>query len=251
MLLPQDRRRLERQRILTRVLSFFSYGLGVFWLKYLLWYRISELKRVRRRFAEIVSQAKAPLIICPNHLTMIDSAIIIWALAPFRRIIVNPQYYPWNLPERKNFFNNIFLRFFCYLTRCIPVERRGPPEETRRVLDKIQKLLLCRESIMIFPEGHRSRNGRVDTENYAYGVGRILQEVPSAKVLCVYLRGEHQETYGSQPRWGDKFYLDMELIAPASEQKSLRGGRDISSQIIAKLVEMEHKYFAAAHDYWK
>ena len=104
---------------------------------------------------------------------------------------------------------------------------------------------------MIFPEGHRSRNGRVDTENYAYGVGRILQEVPSAKVLCVYLRGEHQETYGSQPRWGDKFYLDMELIAPASEQKSLRGGRDISSQIIAKLVEMEHKYFAAAHDYWK
>jgi 1-acyl-sn-glycerol-3-phosphate acyltransferase len=174
---------------------------------------------------------------------MIDSAIIIWALAPFRRFVVNSQYFPWNLPEKNNFFNNFFLRFCCYLSRCIPVERRGPPDETRRVLDKIQDLLSSQESIMIFPEGHRSRSGRIDTENYAYGVGRIVQGTPGTSVLCLYLRGKHQKTYSNLPRWGDTFYIDMEVIKPSSPDHGLRGSRDIASQIIGKLDEMEKKYF--------
>ncbi len=41
---------------------------------------------------------------------------------------------------------------------------------------------------MIFPEGGRTRTGRVDTEGFSYGVGRFVKEFPDLKVMCLYLR---------------------------------------------------------------
>ncbi len=89
----------------------------------------------------------------------------------FRRV-------PWNLPERDNFQRNIFLAVLCYLAKCLPVNRGGSREELQRLLEKCRRVLDWGQSLLIFPEGGRSRTGRVDRENFSYGVGRFLDENP-------------------------------------------------------------------------
>ena len=211
-------------------------------------YRIYELDRVRREFEEIASQGEGPFIICANHLTLIDSMLIIWALRPMWRYVRAPRTFPWNLPDKRNFFHSHLRRMLCYMGKCVPVLRGGPREEAQRTFRKISYLLSQGESIMIFPEGGRSRTGRVDTENYAYAVGRILQDSPGARVLCVYLRGRGQEHYGDLPRRGEGFDVSLKAIAPSTRDRGLRGGRDLATQIIEELKNMELAHFEKRGD---
>jgi hypothetical protein len=99
---------------------------------------------------------------------------------------------------------------------------------------------------MIFPEGGRSRTGRVDKENFSYGVGRFIQDVDKCKVMCFYLRGDRQRSYGLIPAWGDKFYVQVDVFKPApTVQEGLRAQREYAAQIINRLAQMEDNYFAA------
>ena len=109
-------------------------------------------------------------------------------MAPSWRLIVRPRLFTWNLPDRQNIAGmRWWIRVLCYVGKCMPVVRKATPEETRRTLDKVAFLLSRGQTVLVFPEGGRSRVGRVDTENFSYGVGRMLQETPAARVLCVYL----------------------------------------------------------------
>ncbi|MFW5827804.1 MAG: 1-acyl-sn-glycerol-3-phosphate acyltransferase, partial [Alkalispirochaeta sp.] len=114
-------------------------------------------------------------------------------------------------------------------------------------LAKLRTLLLNGQSLMMFPEGTRSRDGRVDTKNFAYGIGKIVDDLKrlgtQPRVLCVYLRGLTQNTYGTIPRKGETFYLDYQLLEPQSESRGLRAQRDISRQIVHTLARMEEKFF--------
>ena len=97
--------------------------------------------------------------------------------------------------------------------------------------------------LAIFPEGHRSRSGRVDTQEYSYAPGQFLQQIPGARVLCVYLRGKNHGGFADFPKKGEEIYLEMQVIEPSSELSGMRKARDLSSQIIGKLKEMEEEYF--------
>jgi hypothetical protein len=98
---------------------------------------------------------------------------------------------------------------------------------------------------MIFPEGGRSRTGRVDKNNFSYGVGRFIKDVEDCKVMCIYLRGDKQRSYSIIPAWGDKFYAQVEVFKPAPvEETGLRAQREYAAQIINRLAQMEEKYFA-------
>jgi 1-acyl-sn-glycerol-3-phosphate acyltransferase len=133
----------------------------------------------------------------------------------------------------------------CYLSKCIPVDRGGSREKMKRVLECCTYLLQSGQTIMIFPEGGRSRTGRVDRENFSYGVGRFIQGVPRCKIMCMYLRGDKQRRYGLMPAWGDRFYAEVEVFRPTpSAQEGLRAQRYYAAQVIDKLVQMEETYFA-------
>ncbi|MEX2571690.1 MAG: 1-acyl-sn-glycerol-3-phosphate acyltransferase, partial [Gemmatimonadota bacterium] len=138
----------------------------------------------------------------------------------------------------------LFWRAVSFLGKCVYVTRGGPREEVRQTLGKISYLLRSGELVSIFPEGGRSRTGRVDTEDFAYGVGQVLQAVPEAKVLCVYLRGGAQEGHSDFPEKGDEYAIDLELFRPTTEMQGLRGARDLATQIVNKLAQMEERYFA-------
>ena len=120
--------------------------------------------------------------------------------------------------------------------------RKGPPEEVRRSLDKVTFLLARGQSVLVFPEGGRSRVGRVDTENFMYGVGRMLQESPAARVLCVFARGVGQRALHQLPAArASPSSSGMKTIAPTTTFQGLRADRDLATQIIRQLSEMEQR----------
>jgi hypothetical protein len=148
------------------------------------------------------------------------------------------------LPERANFQRNFLLAALCYLSKCIPVGRGGNRKEMRKTLERCQYILSRRQNLLIFPEGGRSRTGRVNIENYSYGVGRFVKAYDGYRLLCVYLRGDGQETYSSIPRFGEQFTVTLEeLVLPESDLHGLRAQRDYSTQIIQRMAKMEEYYF--------
>jgi hypothetical protein len=220
-------------------------SLGLRWQRK---YRVHDLKRVRREFRELMDRNPGPILVCPNHLTMIDSVILMWAFAgpwyylrEFRRLC-------WNIPAVENFAHDHFRRVVTYLGKCLPLDRGGSRAHVDGVLGALTHLLRTGELCMIFPEGTRSRSGRVHVDEITYGVGRIVMAVPECRVLCVYLRGEKQKGFSDLPARGDHFTLAMRMIAPRATGSGLRAQREISRQIATELKELEDAYFAARPD---
>lgn len=232
------------QYCIDNCLILFSYCLVR--LINLFYFRFSLLnqKSLRRQFKDIVKNTQGALLICPNHLTYIDSLIIQFGIASLWAYITKPSTYAWNLPKKTNVKSSRFFTFMCYLGKCILLPGRNEPEAMKLTMDKMHYLLQKKQYILVFPEGTRSNTGRVDDQNFAYGAGELLQAVPGTKVLCVYMRGDNQVSKSKFPIRGEKFSVALKLIEPVTDEKGLRGSRDFSRQIINTLVEMEGEYFA-------
>lgn len=240
----RDRRVLELQRWVTYIcLPFFLFFFIVLF-RWIGGYRCADLKALRRRVAELLAPIQGkPLLICPNHLTLIDSMLLAWFLFSWRRYFSGPRFFPWHTPEIRNFAKNIPLQVMCYLGRCLFVKRGGGRSETRRSLDHIAYLLWRGAVVFIFPEGTRSRTGRIEEDQVTYSVGQLCLDVPECKVLCVYMRGASQETYSALPKRSETFYVDVRLFEPPMAQAGLRGSREIALQIHGQLRDMERGYF--------
>jgi 1-acyl-sn-glycerol-3-phosphate acyltransferase len=235
---------LRLQNFLGRIAIIFIAPFYFFIVKILL-YRIRNLKEIRRQCESEFARHKGPWIVCANHLTIIDSFILGYATFSLGRHITGYKKLPWNLPERSNFQNNIFLAVLCYLAKCIPIDRGGSREKIKKTLDKCVYLLRSGHNIMIFPEGGRSRTGRINKESFSYGVGRFVKNVEACKVMCIYLRGNKQDNYSAIPAWGEKFSVQIEMFSPERiEGSELRVQREYATQIINRLAQMEEKYFA-------
>jgi hypothetical protein len=127
----------------------------------------------------------------------------------------------------------------------VSVPRGGDRREVADVLDRLAHLLRSGETVLVFPEGGRSRSGRVDTAATADGVGRLVKDVEGCRVLCVYLRGDAQRTWSNLPAAGDTFTVATRLVEPRTELRGPRASRDLATQIVRQLAEMEKEYFAA------
>jgi hypothetical protein len=210
----------------------------------LMGYRIRDLKTVRATCRREFERHEGPWLICANHLTMADSLLLSFAMLSLGSHLLAYRWVPWNLPERNN-FRNPFLVLLCYLSKCIPVQRGGPRTEVKRTLAKCAYLLSRRQRLLVFPEGGRSRSGRIDREQFSYGVGRFLDnDREDLCVMCLYLRGDHQASYSTIPAFGERFTVLVDVFKPEkSTLTGLRAQRDYAGQIIGRLAEMEGQYF--------
>ncbi len=240
----RERRELLRQRAVSRILSpLWLFALtGV--MRFVMRWRIEDHRTLRREFARLRAQSDAPLLICANHLTMVDSFVIGWALG-------GPGYYlrdfggmAWNIPERRNFADSLWKRVLTYVLKCVPVTRGADRREVAHVLSKVAFLMSIGEVAMVFPEGGRSRSGRVDRENAAYGVGRLVGNLPGCRVLCVYLRGERQESWSDMPQRGQCFRVLLSHLEPKSDKRGLRASLEIAKQVVGRIADLEEDYFA-------
>lgn len=112
-------------------------------------------------------------LVLANHQSMIDSFPIAYFLF-FPEKAFRPSLAPWNAAAAENFFRNAFQRWFFLQFQCIPV-RRG-----RRDLKALIRTarVLRNGTMMLFPEGTRSRDGRVGRGRPGAGMV-VLQTRPT------------------------------------------------------------------------
>ncbi|MGH7898062.1 MAG: lysophospholipid acyltransferase family protein [Candidatus Binatia bacterium] len=206
-------------------------------------YRVNDADRLREQFRRLRRRTQEPLLICANHLTMIDSAIIAGALGSPAWYLRNFASIPWNLPERRNFAYSPLSGLAAYVMKCLPITRGGARGDVAEVLRRFVYVLERGDVGLVFPEGGRSRSGRVDVDGAAPGVGRIVAVLPRCTVLLVYLRGDAQEGFSDLPARGERFEVRLATLRPRTRSTGLRGSRDIARQIVAKLAKMEAEYF--------
>jgi len=208
-------------------------------------WRIADAAPLRRAYARLRAESRAPLLICANHLTMLDSFVIGWALGGIGFYLRDFAALPWNTPERVHFADTWWKRALVYLLKCVPISRGSARGEVALVFEKLRFLMLRGDVALVFPEGGRSRSSRVEEANAAYGVGRLVNSLPGCRVLCVYLRGAGQHTWTDWPARGERFRATAQCFEPQSEARGLRASLDVSRQIVRRLAEMERAHFAA------
>lgn len=240
-----DRLRLATQRAVGHLLApLWIFGAAAV-LRWVCGYRIARISEVRARYRAFRAGSRSPLLLCANHLTLIDSVLIAWALGSPAWYLLRFSALPWNVPERRNFASSWWSRALIYVLKCLPITRGGDRREITGVLSRVAYLLESGEVVLIFPEAGRSRSGRIDVEAAAWGVGRIVGSIPGCQVLCVYLRGERQSQFSDLPARGQRFRVELALLEPKSDLKGLRRSMDLSRQIVTKLAEMEQRWLDA------
>jgi len=238
-------RRHAQQRLVAMIAGPIWVGVSVLVMRFWFRWRIADVRNVRARYRRIRAESKGPLLICANHLTMVDSFLIAWALGSGFYWLRHPDELPWNTPERTNFGRTRLQRLLIFVAKCIPITRGGAREDVGEVLERVKYLLARGETACIFPEAGRSRTGRVEESAAGWGVGRIVGAVPGCRVLCVYLRGRRQSTWGVRPATGDTFDVSLGCIEPKSDVRGVRRSRDLAGQIVRQLMRMEEEYLDA------
>jgi 1-acyl-sn-glycerol-3-phosphate acyltransferase len=226
-------------RLLFPPAALVAQGLLSLWARF----RITNLSEVRRTFQQL---AKKPggLLICANHLTYVDSAVVIWALAPLWWYTINYKKVPWNLPAADHFNKGILYPVLAFIFKCIFVDRQGSKAHKKAVLGTVLELLERGESVVIFPEGRRSRSGRFERESSRNGVGRLLSALDSPTVLCLYLRDKRQATYSKFPPRRSRFSIGVSMLHPKGTSAGTAGHRELTLQVVDELVRLEEAHFA-------
>jgi hypothetical protein len=239
-----SRSALEAQRVAGWLAAPFWLPLVVLLMRFVLRWRIRDVARCRQEYAKLLDERR-PLLVVANHLTMVDSAVIGWALGSGTSHVVRPRGLPWNVPLQRRVESWWLWRMLAYSMKCVPVPRGGDRQEVAHVLERLAHLLRRGETVLIFPESGRSRSGRVDPEATADGVGRLIKEVDGCRVLCVYARGDAQRTWSNLPARGETFTIALRVVEPRTELRGPRGSRDLATQVVRHLQDMERDYFGA------
>jgi hypothetical protein len=239
----EDRRSLTIQRWVGRLTAPLWVPVCVAIMHLGLRWRFRGAGEARREYRRLRSESDAPILICANHLTMLDSFAIAFGLGTAWTYVVDYGALPWNTPEREHFASTWWKRALVYVMKCVPVDRGGDRRAVGKTLNRVLYVMSTGEAALVFPEGGRSRTSRVDTEAVTYGVGRLVKNLPGCRVLCVYLRGDGQDVWTDAPARGETFDIRVRSFEPKSDHGGMRASIDISSQILNQLAEMEQEYF--------
>jgi len=238
----KDRVQLQVQKWVSLLVFPLLFSILIFWLKFIKKYRIQNLKAIRQQFKQIKQSSPNGLLICPNHLTFLDSMILMWAFSTPWSYLMNFRTLCWNLPKASHVKASKLYRAICFLGKCILIE--ADTKASKLTMDKASYLLNKGHYVMVFPEGTRSKTGKINTENFIYGVGKLHIDSGLKQLLCVYLRGKSQTTASKMPKNSEQFTINMQLLEASSEQTGRRAMRAVATQMIDTLVEMESQYYA-------
>ena len=209
-------------------------------LKWHFRYRIENLSALRAQFKQL-TRDRTPLLICSNHLTYLDSVLLIYAFGNHWWYLFHFRCLSWNLPAIE-YSENWFFRLVGYLAKCIFINRGGSARHHRDILATSCQLLDQGEVLTMFPEGKRSRIGRFDDRKLAHGVGKVIASLPECRVLCVYLRAKGQEEFANFPGKGSRFSLNTALLHFRPEPDTARTAGEITRRIAVEIKTMEERY---------
>jgi 1-acyl-sn-glycerol-3-phosphate acyltransferase len=239
-------------------LTFGAIGpLAILFMRGIRANRIEGMDQARRVYRCALASGR-PTVVAANHLTLTDSFYLHHGLDSLGAYMRDFRRLSWNVAAIENFGRHPIVRTITYLGKTLLIDRAGDAEHHRQVLDTITYLVARGEVCTIFPEGGRSRSGRVEADKVTYGIGRILSRLHNPIVVCAYLRGDRQTTWSALPKRGDTLHLRAEILEPKPGESSsanganqaskanmhgLRASRELARQVIEKLKSMEDEHF--------
>ena len=224
------KKRHARQRLVSMVAGPLWVGLSVFVMRFWYRYRIADVDGIRAQYRAIRAQSDAPMLVCANHLTLVDSFLATWALGSGAYWVTHPDELPWNTPESTNFGRTRRHRLAIFLAKCIPITRGGAREEVAGVLDRVRHLLVNGETALIFPEAGRSRTGRVEESSAAWGVGASSARCRAAACyasICVARRRRLGATF---PKPHDTMHVSWRVSSRRATPRAFADRRDLASK---------------------
>ncbi|HET7874311.1 MAG TPA: lysophospholipid acyltransferase family protein [Methylomirabilota bacterium] len=194
---------------------------------------------------EHLAGMRGPFLFVSNHVTILDDGFV-------DPLIFSPRCYrgyrfiPFHVPEERNFFKGPVMSWFMRRMKCIPI-RRGEGL-FQPAMDRIMEALRHGECVRVFPEGTRTRSGRLGPGRA--GVGRVLYETGVPVVPCFHRGLEGVLPIGCVvPRVGRRVEV---LIGPPfgiEELRALPNTREtwqkIADRVMEKIAELAREVRAA------
>ena len=173
---------------------------------------------------------KRGAILASNHVSYVDPFFV--GLGVVRRI---------NYLAKKELFSNMVASYFLRnLFRTIPIDRE---QMDRTTLKTIYRLLQSNEVLLMFPEGTRSFDGRLQEAKMGIGMIAYNARVP---IIPVYINGSHEIL----PRNANRVHLKpcsvyfgppVNLEPFYSQRKSKELYKEISEKIMEAIGALEEK----------
>jgi 1-acyl-sn-glycerol-3-phosphate acyltransferase len=203
-----------------------------FILRYLMGYKFKNLKECRQQYSELIRSGKG-ILLCSPHWTLADPFLNVVVVSTFWDLFTEYRRVPWNFAEMKHSGNPIFFLIY-YFLKCFPVSR-GASSEERAIAYEFGRFLLSNNQVfMLFPEGRRSQGTGIDMGRPAFGLDRIVAEIPDTTVMCLYLRGSRQTKKSQLPPRGSIYDLRWEI----STVRQLRESNQEKSAVVGLLQKL-------------
>ncbi|MBI4374869.1 MAG: 1-acyl-sn-glycerol-3-phosphate acyltransferase [Elusimicrobia bacterium] len=251
MLTPSEISALRRQSLISALFSLPVCALLFLASRLYFRYRFKDLAAFRRQVWAELDASPGPVIWAANHLTLIDSFLVFLAIFPWNRVW-HWRRIPWSTPEYRNYYQlggpiqSRAIRILMYLCRCIPFLREGEDEAAvswrERAFQKCLWILNRGGTVFVYPEAGRSRSGWFESRKPKDFLGRLALAAPSARFLCVYLRGDHQLYTTVAPIKRESYRMHARIV-PAVEPGETHP-RAVSQRLFNILGELQERWFA-------
>lgn len=149
-----------------------------------------------------------PIIFIANHQSMYDIPPMIWHLRKYHAKFISKIELTRGIPS---------ISFNLKHSGAANIDRKDPKQSITEILKLAQRMRENKWSAVIFPEGTRSRNGRM--KPFAPGgLSTLIKKVPDALIVPVAIKGSWKLTrFGSFPlSFGEKMsWTVLQPVEPA------------------------------------
>lgn len=176
-------------------------------------------------------------LLLSNHQSMIDSFFVGFT-AFFGPSLVKPYLIPWNPAGEEFFYRTAWQSFWSDQWKCIPV-RRG-----RKDVGALYRMrhALASGTMILFPEGTRSRTGRVGKGRPGAGVV-ILQNRPTVIPVAISGLDEVLPLGASLPRIGKRVYIKFGAPLDYAEHATDDASRENAQAIVDAAMRVIERQF--------
>ena len=159
-------------------------------------------------------------VLCANHTSVADIVLLFTLFKQFK----------W-VSKREN-FNLPLIGWNMWLSGYIPLVR-GNPKSTEKMLDRCRAFLRRGMSIMMFPEGTRSRDGRV--QPFKHGAFTLARETGVA-VVPIAIHGGHALIPKHGATFAASAELTVEILDPIPSE-GFEDANELARVVREKIVE--------------
>jgi len=172
---------------------------------------------------------EGPVIFASNHLSYFDPPAVGAGIAREVHFMAKRELF-------KNLLFGALIRFY----NAVPV-RRGVMDWS--AVAQVKEILRSGGSVLLFPEGTRSRDGRLGKARF--GVGLLAQQT-GATIVPIYVRGTDRirKSFFRQPPMAVFYAQPVTADQYAGFESSARGQLAISEMILERISVLKETYGA-------